>query len=66
MKVLITVFIIFLSGCVKESSPISVKCSKEQLNAVEQQFNTCTKSSYLDSFCYDQARLEQCEVKVVK
>ena len=62
MRISTLIFITLLSGCVKESSPIKVKCNSEQMDLVEQQFNTCTKSSYLDSFCYDQARLEQCEV----
>ena len=62
MNRLILIAVALLSGCVKDSSQISVKCNTEQLKMVDDQFNTCSKSSYLDSFCYDQARLEQCDI----
>ena len=62
MNRLILIAVVLLSGCVKDSSQISVKCNTEQLKAVDEQFNICSKSSYLDSSCYDQARLEQCDV----
>jgi len=63
-KVMMGFLIIAISGCNDkvESYNSIVKCNEEQLLMVEKQFNLCSKSGYIDSYCYDQARFEQCDV----
>ncbi len=64
--VLLSVLLVSLSGC--DNSPqteyhrAKVKCNKEQLELVESQMAICTGTGYLDSFCYDRARVEQCDL----
>ena len=65
LAVLLSVLLVLLSGC--DGSPrteyhkAKVKCNKDQLELVKKQMEICTETGYLDSFCYDRARVEQCD-----
>ena len=65
--VLLSVLLVSLTGCNAENNKTkyqnsSVKCNGEQLSMVERQYNLCTETGYLDTYCYDQARVEQCDI----
>ena len=66
LAVLLSALLVSLSGC--DFSPqteyhrAKVKCNKEQLELVKKQMEICTETGYLDSFCYDRARVEQCDI----
>ena len=60
---LLCVLLVSLSGCDNsEYHRAKVKCNKEQLELVRSQMDICTETGYLDSFCYDRARAEQCDL----
>ena len=59
--VLLSVLLVSLGGCNVKNQNSKVKCSNEQLIMVDKQYLICTKTGYIDSYCYDQARVEQCD-----
>ena len=61
MKILIITLSVLLFGCVREVETVTVKCSDDQLKMVEKQYNICSQTGYLDTICYRQARVEQCD-----
>lgn len=61
-KILVVVLMCFICSCAENQSKINYKCNSEQLDLVEKQLIICSKTGYLDSHCYDMARIEHCEV----
>ena len=66
LAIFLSVLLVSLSGCDKpahtEYHRAKVKCNKDQLELVKKQMDICTETGYLDSFCYDRARVEQCDL----
>lgn len=64
--VLLTVLLVSLTGCNVENDKIkyrnaTLKCNDKQLDMVERQYQICSTTGYLESYCYDQARFEHCD-----
>ena len=60
------VMLVLLSGCEDNKTPkylnATVKCSDEQLLMLQKQYKICSQTGYFDTYCYDQARVEQCDI----
>ncbi len=67
LTVPLSVLLVSLMGCGAKNNKAeyqnsTVECNDEQLVMVEKQYKICTETEYLDTYCYDQARVEQCDI----
>lgn len=57
------ILVLFLCGC-SDFSPRQLedyRCTKEQLELVQHQAETCYKSTYIGSYCYKTAVQSHCD-----
>ena len=63
---LILITVILISSCLDNSGRAKVKaefkCSDDQWVIMVKQYNLCASTSYISTYCYDQARAEQCDI----
>lgn len=66
-KVMPIIFILLLTGCDEKSIGREARvlndyrCTDKQLDLVDKEFEICTKSSYLDSYCFSSAKKSHCD-----
>lgn len=58
MKILVIILCAIISGC-KDIDDF--KCSAEQIDLVKKEVDICSKTGYLDSTCFRQAKMTICE-----
>ena len=68
-KVLLVAAMVALAGCDNsgtiwtnktDRSLVNYHCDDEQMVAMEKSYAICRDSSYLNSFCFKQAKMSQC------
>lgn len=67
MKPLILILFLGLVGCNQRTNmgPLDgLVCSQSQIKLAEAQFNVCNKSSYISSYCLENAFKGHCDYKV--
>ena len=63
VNILAFVLIVMVFGCNNSTgNTVDVRCSGKQLELVDKQFKICNQTGYFASDCYEQARIEQCDV----
>lgn len=61
IKVLIILGCLFLfTGCEEKETIGMYACTSEQLKMLEEDYEICTKTGFLDSYCYFQAKKAYC------
>lgn len=62
--IVLSCILLICVGCEDKTVKKTYICTEDQLDIVEKQFQICSQTDYLDSYCYDMARAEHCkEVK---
>jgi len=64
MRVTIIILIaFFVGGCMrKETTLVDYVCTSDQLALVKEEVEVCSKTSYLSSYCFLQAKATLCEL----
>jgi len=60
MKYYLFIIIVLISGC-EDKGAVEYKCSNKQLDLVSKEFDICVKSSFLSTYCFEQAKMSQCD-----
>ena len=71
LAVLLSASLVCVTGCNAENNKTkyqnaTLKCNDEQLGMVKKQYQICTETGYLDTYCYDQARVEHCDTAKIE
>ena len=62
MRYYLFIIIVLISGCAEHTAEITgYKCNDKQLDLVNKEFDICVKSSFLSTYCFEQAKTTICD-----